>query len=642
MSTYPKSQIKLPGLLIRNRNFVLIWAAYGISAVGDHLSEMALLYERNALEGLRATRIQALLSFGFFLPFMLMAPLAGWWADRFNRKWTMIATDLIRALVMASLIVVVPALGDWLEPYGLGDYSVVLPLMFVGVFAAFFSPARQALLPTLIREDHLVRANALISALGTIGTILSAVLGGYLVKHAGTFANYTLDSLTFVLSAALLVMINLSLSRTVPRPQLVGVWAPVVAGFRYVRQHRRVLQLVLLGAVFWAAAGVVISIVPALVRDVFGGDIAAAGLYRGLLGIGLALGAAFMTIFGPTIPLQLRVLFGLAGGACWVFALDAACIFKLGEVVSGLSLIGIGFAGAALLVTIMAGIQRFVPDSRRGRVFGVADMATMGAMVLVTGALGLPDIPNLDRYVPLLLLIVGGGLSVACWLAWREYRRVESVSPTLSILWQLTRFYAHFWCRTKRDGICTVPQKGAVILAANHTAGVDPLIIQGTTLHRVVSFVVAREYYERPVAHWFMKQVGCIPIDRENPGKSFLSGCLKKLRSGECLGIFPQGTFVSPEQDQPDAKYGIGVLALRTGATIVPCHISGTTYRYSPFAAFFVRHKVRIKYGAPLDLSMYRGRERDREAAQQISEMIMDRINDLAPDTERTSDTSSR
>ena len=62
-------------------------------------------------------------------------------------------------------------------------------------------------------------------------------------------------------------------------------------------------------------------------------------------------------------------------------------------------------------------------DSRRGRVFGVSDMFTMGAMVLATGAIALPNIPNLDSYVPLLLAATGAGLLVALWFAWREYRR---------------------------------------------------------------------------------------------------------------------------------------------------------------------------------------------------------------------------
>ena len=635
MSTPSASQYHLPNLLIRNRNFVLIWAAYGISALGDHLSEMALLKERGGFDRPDITRIQALMTFGFFLPFVLFGPLAGWWADRFSRKWTMIGADLVRAVVMISLVLTVPFFVDC----GLGDFSIVVPLFFTGLFAAFFSPCRQAMIPTLIREDQLVRGNAMISAMGTIGAILSGWLGGKLVDlseagHFGLVWNYRLDALTFVISAVLLVGLSMRRTRAAPRPPLAGMWMPLRQGFSYVNQHRRVLQIILLGTVFWAAAGVVISVVPALVKEVFGGTFSDAGMYRGLIAAGLACGAALMTIFGPSLPTSLAVLAGLAGGGVWVLALDAAYVFKLGRVFSGLCLFMLGTHGAALLISVMVVIQRFVPDSRRGRVFGVSDMATMAAMVTATGLLGLPNIPNLDRYIPFLLAFVGLGLVVVTWVTWREYHRTESAPPLLGLIWKLVRFYVHFWCRARRDGICTIPRQGPVILAANHTGGVDPLIIQGTIMHRLVGFVVAKEYYQRPLAGWFMRQVGCVPIDRENPGKSFLSACLRRLKAGGCLGIFPQGTFVSPDQEQPVARYGVGVLALRTKATVIPCHISGTTFRQSPFAAYFVRHKVRIKYGRPVDLSAFRGKERDRDAAQRVSELIMDEINALAPSPE--------
>lgn len=632
MAAAPVGQPRLPERLVQNRNFVLLWAAYGISAIGDHLSELALLQERHALEGLRATRIQALLSFGFFLPFVLVAPLAGWWADRFSRRATMIAADLVRAAVMINLAWLVPTLVGWLEPYGLGDFAVVIPLGFVGIFAAFFSPARQALLPSLIRDDQLVRANGLISALGTIGTIIAAVAGGVLVKHFGTLWNYRIDAATFVCSAGLLAAMAMSQARAAPHRPLTGIWTPLVEGFRYVRGHRRVLQLILLGAVFWAAAGIVVSVIPALVRDVFGGDIADAGRYRGFLGIGLVAGAGAMTALGPAMPLKLRMLLGLGGGTFWLLVLDATHVFKLGRAASAISLIGIGGAGATLLVSIMAGLQRFVPDARRGRVFGVSDLATMAALVVATGLLGLPDIPNLDVYVPYLLGATAVGLAAVTLLAWREYRRGERVSGIVSFLWLVARAYARFWCRVRRDGICTVPREGPVILAANHTAGIDPLMIEATLPHRLAGFLVAREYYRRPIAGWFMRLVGCVPIDRSRPGKSFLANSLAALRAGHCLGIFPQGTYGPPDRDPPPAKFGVGLLALRSGATVIPCHISGTTYRDNPFASFFVRHRVRVKYGRPIDLSAFRGRAADRAAAREVTALIMARISELAPD----------
>ncbi len=621
----------LPNWLVHNVNFVCLWAAYGISAIGDHLSEMALLQTQGGLKREDITRLQALIQFGFFLPFVLFAPLAGWWADRFSRKWTMIAADILRAGVMASLTVAVP----WLAPR-VGDFAIVLPLAVTGALAAFFSPARQALLPTLIRDDQLVRANAMISALGTIGTIISAMIGGVLVDlhlagHLALEWNYWLDALTFLVSAAFLSMISMSRARVVDAPRIRGVLTPLRQGFGYVRQHRRVLQLILLGMVFWAAAGIVVSVVPALVRDLFGGQFKEAGLYRGLLGIGLVLGATAMTIFGPALPLQLAVLAGLTSGCFWITLLDLTYLFAWHKVLAAVCLIGIGTSGAALLVTVMASLQRFVPDARRGRVFGVSDMATMLSLATTTGIIGLAPIPNLDRYVAALLALAAIGMGLSAIYAWRRYRRGSRYRWDVQLTLWLVHLHARFWCRMKRVGHCTIPAEGPVIVAANHGAGIDPLIIVTTSPYRPPGYLVEKKYYETPIAKYFMDMIGCIPVDRENPGRSFFTNCMKRLKEGGVVGIFPQGTFEEPGKPRPPAKAGIGTLALRSGATVIPVHIGGTRYYNNPFASLFSRHHVRITWGAPVDLSSFAGRERDPDAPQQVADRIMDAVYALAP-----------
>jgi 1-acyl-sn-glycerol-3-phosphate acyltransferase len=638
MSASGRRDIRLPDWLVQNRNFVLLWAAYGVAAVGDHLSEIALLKARGGLDPNRpdSTRVQALIGFGFFLPFVILGPFAGWWSDRFSRKITMVVADLLRAAIVFNLAWIVAYLGKWLDPdgtdpYGLGDFSIVLPLFLVGALAAFFSPARQAMLPTLIRDDQLVRANAMISALGTIGTIASAVLGGYLVKHLGAVWNFHINAMTFTLSAMFVGLIAMSRTRAVPHPPLVGVWTPVLDGFRYVRRHRRVFEMILLGTVFWAAAGVVISVVPTLVKGYFGEDYARAGEFRGLIGAGLAIGAAVMTLIGPTMPVQIAVLASLASAMFWMLLLATAALFHLGTILTGVCLFAIGGAGAALLVTIMATIQRFVPDSRRGRVFGVADMATMGAMVAASGALGLPHIPDLDRYIPLLLAAVAAALAAALVIAWREYWRGGVSDPLTCFILKLIEFYSHCWCRMKRIGPCTVPRTGPVIIVANHTSGVDPILILASCTHRTVAFLVAEEFYARPIPRWFMRRVHCIPINRANPGKSVFAACLRTLRSGGALGIFPQGGYVAPGETAPEAKAGVGFLAVRSGAVVVPCHISGTTYDDDPLRGYFRRHKVRIRYGAPIDLSPFADRD-DKETPERVTTLIMQKIHELAPE----------
>jgi 1-acyl-sn-glycerol-3-phosphate acyltransferase len=640
-----RRELRLPNLLVLNRNFVLLWAAYGISAIGDHLSEMALIKERGGLERPDVTRLEALLTFGFFLPFVMFAPLGGWWADRFSRKWTMIGADLARAGIMSSLSIVLPlAAGGTLVGYlaarGWGDYSAALPLFFTGAFAAMFAPARNALLPTLIRDDQIVRANAMLSAMGTIGGILSAIVGGMLVDWsiAGRFDlhwNYRLDGLTFLASAAFLLSMTMRLTRQKAETAVEGLIVPIAHGFRYVRQHRRVLQMILLGTVFWAAAGVIVSIVPALVRDIFGGRFSDAGLYRGLIAAGIAVGAAVLTVVGPTAPVQLRVLGGLFGGMFWLFALEFAYVYRLGRVFSGLCLFGMGAAGAVILVTAMAMLQRLVPNSRRGRVFGVNEMATTASLVVATGLLGLPHIPNLDLYIPYLIGATGLMMLIAFAVGWREYRRNDPQSGLVSFLWLLQRFYAQFWLGVKRIGPCTVPRHGPVILAINHTAGVDPMAIYATCHYRLTSFVVAREYYDVPVFGWFERLAHCIPIDRENPTRSFLTSCMRFLKQGGCLGIFPEGTFRAPTEPPLSVRPGVGVLALWTGATVIPCHITGTKYHANPFVSYLARQKIRVRYGPPVDLSAFAGRERQRDAQQEASELIMTKVRELGQEMPR-------
>lgn len=632
MAPMSVTQPRLPDWLVQNRNFVLLWCAYGVAAFGDHLSEMALLKERGGLSRPDVTRLQAIITFGFFLPFVVLGPIAGWWSDRASRKATMIAADVIRAVLVLNLAAIVGWLVAALPP-AYADLSIILPLVGIGGLAAFFSPARQAMLPTLVRDDQLVRANAMISGLGTIGAIASAVVGGWLVNTVGTGWNFRLNAVTFLVSAACVAGIAMSRTRAVPHPPVEGVWKPVKAGFRYVREHRRVWQLILLGAIFWAGAGAVISVVPAVANLDFPEDYTAAGVFRGLLGIGLATGAVVMTLIGPALPVQLAVSTALLSACGWMLLLAVSVGLRLGPIVSGMCLFGIGGAGSALLVTIMATIQRFVPDSRRGRVFGVSDMCTMGAMVLATGLLGLPPIPEIDRYIPALLVGVAVMLGASLVFAMREYRRGDPHPLMLRITWWAVMFYARFWLRVKRIGPCTVPREGPVILAANHTAGVDPMAIYATCTHRLPSFMVAQEHYRVPIAHYFMSLAHSIPVDRSNPGRSALTQCVKHLRAGGCLGIFPQGTFETPGDSTPDAKAGIGWIALRSGAVVVPAHISGTRYTDNPFRAYFMRHQMRIRYGPPIDLTRFEGREKAREAADELTGLIMDEIRKLAPNS---------
>ncbi|MCH7527383.1 MAG: hypothetical protein IID39_08100, partial [Planctomycetes bacterium] len=118
--------------LLRNRSFILLWCAYGISATGDHMSEMAVLAKQNALSlEVDITPLQARMTFLFMLPFFVLGPLTGWVADRCPRRWVMILADLARVGIMLSFAVLIERFGRvWPE------WGPFVPLGMVGVFAA--------------------------------------------------------------------------------------------------------------------------------------------------------------------------------------------------------------------------------------------------------------------------------------------------------------------------------------------------------------------------------------------------------------------------------------------------------------------------------------------------------------------------
>ena len=105
--TTPQPSVHQAGLL-SNRNFVLLWSAYGISALGDHLSEMAILKTQDALKpDVDITPLMARMTFMLFVPFLLLAPVAGLLADRFPRRGLMVLADVARAAIMISFGVLI-------------------------------------------------------------------------------------------------------------------------------------------------------------------------------------------------------------------------------------------------------------------------------------------------------------------------------------------------------------------------------------------------------------------------------------------------------------------------------------------------------------------------------------------------------
>ena len=636
--------------LLRNRNFILLWLAYGISAFGDHLSELGLMRELQVEQSGRQVQTQALMTFLFFFPFFVCGWLTGAVADRLPRRIVMIAADVARAAVVLCL----PLWVEWQvhsrgQTLGQGDLLVaLLPLLVLGVFASFFSPARQALLPQVVRQDQLVQANSISSGLGTIAAMLSNLVGGVLAEISPRL-NFMTDAATFLASALLVGGIrqkgrqrdkekgsNDSRGAKDGGSQKVTAEAAqepfgrmVVQGVRYVRAHQRVAELILLAAMFWTAAAVFTSVLPSVVFRRYHLDYAWLGAMRGALAGGMLLGAVLLTLLGDRIRSELVNLIAMVGAGASLVGFAWVSRIGLGMPLGIL----VGLTGSMLLISVNTMLQRIVSNRWRGRVFGIADVATMAGLLVATGLLGLWPISGLDEYVPQILTVLGL-LMVAVGVAMHrmQSRRLHLRGWQL-LVWRINVFYCKWWLRTRREGACTVPPAGPAILAANHTSYVDPLVLYATGPQRLIGFMVAKEYHDMPVLGWLLRGIGCVPTTRSGQDLSATREAIRQLQEGRLVGIFPQGRIELPGE-QVEARGGIVLLALHSRVPVIPVHISGSRHSESLIWTFLRRHRVRVRYGKPIDLSAWYDKPMDKELREQVGRIIMQAIR-TAGDGER-------
>lgn len=606
--------------LLANRNFILLWLAYGVSALGDHLSELALLKVVGFEYSPQQTRLQAAMTFVFFLPFFLLSPVMGTLADRWPRRHMMILADLIRAGIVAGIPLLIRT----------AEHPLVVlltPLLLLGVFAALFSPARLAILPTLVADEHLTRANSLINGLGTIAAMISYGLGGWLAMR-DPYLNFRLDAATFLFSA-LCVLLIVEPRAVSPARRREPFAAALAAGWRYVRTHRRCVHLIIFSTVFWIAAAAFNSTLGTIVFHWYGADYEAFGYLKAAIGAGMLLGALLLSYFGEALRSEWTITWSL------VWAGVALLGFLLTDSLAGGIVLTatVGMFGAALLIAVNTLLQRITPDYIRGRVFGLKDVVSMAGLLLATGVLGLAEIPGLDAAVGWLL----GGLGVSLigvGITSLVLRLRESdLNFEMSIYRNLNRFYCAWWFRLKRIGPCTVPPTGPVIVASNHTSSIDPLLLNAAMPRRFVGFLIARRYYNIPVFGRFIRMVGCVPVERTGRDLPALRAALRCLKGGGVLGVFPEGTIPRPGQKLPP-KPGAALLALRSDAALVPVHISGTRYSDSVVLPFFMRHRARVRFGRPIDLGPYRSRPHDRRTVEELTAELWARIEALGPGRE--------
>ncbi len=186
----------------------------------------------------------------------------------------------------------------------------------------------------------------------------------------------------------------------------------------------------------------------------------------------------------------------------------------------------------------------------------------------------------------------------------------------------------------KVEGMENVPRKGPAIIAANHLSFLDSFFIPVVVDRRKVTYLAKADYFKNWKTAWFFRMAGQIPTEREGGKKSehALNTALRVLSEGKLLGIYPEGTR-SPNEKLHRGRTGVARLALAARVPIIPCGLQGTLDvmpKNARFPRLLGRPKVLVRFGQPLELSRFEGRERDRFVLRSITDELMYEIMQLS------------
>jgi len=175
------------------------------------------------------------------------------------------------------------------------------------------------------------------------------------------------------------------------------------------------------------------------------------------------------------------------------------------------------------------------------------------------------------------------------------------------------------WFRLRVRGAEHIPSSGPALIVSNHQSILDPPVIGGAA-RRQIYFLAKAELFQIPLFGWLFRALHARPVRREGSDPGALRTAALLLEEGKALLVFPEGTR-SLDGRLGRGKPGVGMLAITSGAPVVPAYVSGTLEALPKGAAWPRRSQVSVSFGPALHfktpISVGR-KERYREAVEEM------------------------
>jgi 1-acyl-sn-glycerol-3-phosphate acyltransferase len=570
---------------------------------------MLITYKNVELMGLNAASLVAMAGGIFILPYVTFSATAGQLADHYDKSLVIKVTKITELIIMS-----LAAIGFVTESYGI----LLFVLFLMGAQSAFFSPVKFGSLPEILEEDELTLGNAFIGAGTFIAILIGTITGG---------ASAGLDDAVSITSAGIIIVSVLGIMTAWKQRRLKDEHESVKIDYTCVKptidilkttfKEKNVMHAILGISWFWFFGAAILSLLPALVKDLFSGTAMVGTIFLATFTVGMGIGAFFcnklsgkrvevgmvplaavgMSIFlfdmfytagswahNPGRLLGIQEFFAQSGSFRVLFDLMATTIF-----------------GGMFIIPQQAHMQKSARPIFLARTIAANNIWNSVFMVLAAVILMVlhamkVSLPNILGIMAMANLIYG----ILIYTFYAE---------------EMWRFIAQLLCKVMYDldvdGEENIPGKGPIIVASNHVCFVDWLFIMAVS-PRPIRWVIDHIYYNIFPAKYLFKQAKLIPVATKKENPDLLDRAFDKMNLAldeeRCLGIFPEG-YLTRDGSMRKFQPGIKKIVDKTGAQVVPIVINGAWGSYFSHAGsgafkgmnIFTKRKIHLTILPPID-----------------------------------------
>ena len=554
-----------------------LWTQF-LGAFNDNLFKIVVsMLAVHMVAAARAGRELSIVSAVFILPFLLFSGYAGQLADIYSKRTVLV--------VSKSLEIVAATLGLFAFAFGHLQWTYAV-LFLIALQATFFSPAKYGILPEILPDRDLSRANGVLEMSTFVAIVLGTAVGGYLFEALRARLWIIGVLVVAVAVAGTLSSFGIPGVRPAARPRPIDLnpWGEIWIGIKSLRRDR-VLWLTVIGISYFWFLGSLLQLVVIL----FGTETMKltetwVAVLTACAAVGIGAGSLVAgRLSGDKVELGLAPIGAIGMGVFAIVLSRSGHSFTL----AAINLTVVGLFGGLFAVPLNALLQQKSGGEEKGRLMATNGFLNMVGIMLASAALSLMS--DYFRLAPESILLSFGLFTLVSSVY------VLSIVPEFLVrfsLWLIT----HTIYRIRIVGQEHVPSRGPALLVCNHLSHVDGLLV-GSCIQRFVRFLVYKPYYEHWAFHRLLTFMKAIPIESGRDAVASLERATRELQNGHVVCIFAEGS-ISRTGNMLPFKRGFERIVNGLDVPVIPVYLDrvwGSIFSFKG-GRFFWKWPVRVPY----------------------------------------------